>query len=45
MTKVNIQLDDFEGGRVAWGTMDNERRLNAGSVELVEQLQMVKVSI
>ena len=40
MTKVDLQLDDREGGRVAWVTMDNERRLNAGSLELVEQLKV-----
>ena len=40
MTKVNIQLDDCEGGRVAWVTMDNERRLNAGSLELVKRLKL-----
>ena len=41
MTKVNVQLDDCEGGCVAWVTMDNERRLNAGSLELVEELKAV----
>ena len=41
MTKVDLKLDDRSRGRVAWVTMDNERRLNAGSSKLVEQLQVV----
>ena len=41
MAKVNLKLDDRSCGRIAWVTMDNERRLNAGSLELVGQLMAV----
>ena len=41
MTKVDLKLDDRSSGRVAWVTMDNEIRLNAGSSKLVEQLLVV----
>lgn len=41
MVKVDLQLEERKGGRVAWVTMDNEKRLNAGSLELVEQLKIV----
>ena len=41
MAKVNLKLDERGSGRIAWVTMDNERRLNAGSLELIEQLKAV----
>ena len=39
MTKVDVQIDDRAAGRVAWVEMDNQARLNAGSMELVGQLK------
>jgi enoyl-CoA hydratase/carnithine racemase len=39
MTNVEVQLEDRATGRVAWVRMDNQSRLNAGSLELVEQLK------
>ena len=39
MTNVDVQLDDRGTGRIAWVRMDNQRRLNAGSLELVDQLK------
>ncbi len=39
MTNVDVQLDDRGTGRIAWVRMDNQSRLNAGSLELVDQLK------
>ena len=39
MTNVEVQLEDRATGRVAWVRMDNQSRLNAGSLKLVEQLK------
>jgi enoyl-CoA hydratase/carnithine racemase len=39
MANVEVQLEDRAAGRIAWVTMDNQRRLNAGSSELIDRLQ------
>jgi len=39
MTNVDVQLEDRDGGRIAWVRMDNQARLNAGSLELTAQLK------
>ncbi|MBT5193023.1 MAG: enoyl-CoA hydratase [Rhodospirillaceae bacterium] len=39
MTNVDVKIEDRDAGRVAWVRMDNQRRLNAGSIELVDKLK------